>query len=368
MNCVAPAPMPPVPNVMLPSGNVPGAGAVSVDSVIGGTATSKTQSTSGQGGIVFLSPGANSDPLVAAGPSGLADYLTKVGNDWCTMNPASCGTGASFVNPSVSAINWAAKLVAWLKAAPACAYVAGMTGSVYDNWGKPLDPYACPPGQSFDPNRGTCLPPDCAPGYNRESNAAPCQPIPASGEQATPGKTQGTAAQGSVPVQTKPSNYGSGSSITTNNGGTSPVAQNGPTNQQTPFVSANLIPASTLATMMQAQYGFSLAVPADWCRMMTLALGTSFSCPNLSLNPSAPIDAYTFLAALRQVESAQSAAPAITQGGFLTQTAGAPAPTPTINTGVVPATSTSPAASGLSPVAIFAAVAVIAVILLAKRG
>lgn len=365
MNCSKPSPLPPVPNTYI-GGVMPGPGIVSivsVDGVIGGEVTKYTQDGAGQGNSAFLM--ANSGPLPAAGPTGLVAYLTQVGRNWCMMTPKSCDD----ISPEASAQKWAAVLVAWLQAAPACAYKAGLTGSVYDNWGKPIDPYSCPPGQSFDFMKGTCVAPECPSGYVRQSSGLPCEPIPATGEQVNPGRTQQTAPTGIVPVQSTPTNYNNGPVITTQGGGSSPVASPGTGgNTQTPFVSANLIPPSTLATAMITQTGLSQATPAQWCALMSAMLG-GFNCPSLALSASAPITADVFLNALRQAESAQTAAPAITGGGFQTMGgAGVPAPFPTINSGVTPAAQAAPAAVGLSPVAIFTAAALIVVILLIKKA
>jgi len=365
MDCTKPAPLPPVANTYI-GGVLPGLGVtstVSVDGVIGGEAVKYTQDGAGQGNSAFLM-GAQGGPLVAAGPTGLVAYLMQVGRDWCTMSPRSCQD----IDLSVVAQKYADMLVAWLKAAPACAYKAGLTGSLYDNWGKPVDPYACPPGQSFNFLRGVCEAPPCPDGYTRQSTGLPCEPIPTT-NQATPGRTQQTAPTGIVPVQTTPTNYNNGPVITTQGGGSSPVASPATGgNTQTPFVSANLIPPSTLATAMITQTGFSQANPAQWCALMGAMLG-GFKCPNLALSPNAPVTADVFLNALRQAESAQSAAPAITGGGFQTLSGpGTPVPVATANGGVAPAGSTQPAKTGLSPVGIAAGIALIAVILLAKRG
>lgn len=365
MDCTRPAPLPPVPNSYV-GGIAPGPGivsVVSVDGVIGGEVVKYTQDSGGQGNSAFLM-GAQGGPLVAAGPTGLIAYLTRVGNDWCVMSPKSCAD----ISPAESAMHWAGVLVDWLKMAPACAFKAGMTGSLYDNWGRPVDPYACPPGQYFDPNRGTCVAPPCPDGYARASTGLPCEPI-ATTNQATAGRTQQTAPTGVVPVQTTPTNYNNGPVITTQGGGSSPVASSATGgNTQTPFVSANLIPPSTLATAMIAQIGLSQATPAQWCALMGAMLG-GFNCPNLALSAAAPITADVFLNALRQAESAQTAAPAITGGGFQTMSGpGTPVPAPTVNAGVVPAAPGVSARAGLSPVAIFMAAAIIVVILLAKRA
>jgi hypothetical protein len=129
-------------------------------------------------------------------------------------------------------------------------------------------------------------------------------------------------------------------------------------------VSANLIPPSTLATAMITQTGLSMATPDKWCALMGAMLG-GFTCPNLALSATAPITSDVFLNALRQAESAQSAAPAITGGGFSTLSGnGTPAPAPAINGGVPPAG----ASAAISPVGIGIAIAVVAVILLSKRA
>lgn len=292
-------------------------------------------------------------------PSAIQASLLASINQRCTAYPSTCDG----LDKNALAAKYTAILIATLQAIPACAWDQSLTTSVYDNWGKGSNPNACPPGwigQRAADGTG-CAPAPCPPGYAHYPYAdSPCAAVPSPAIQVTPGKSQQTAPTGSVPVQTTPTNYGQGTQISTP-GGSSTLA-NGNNNGQTPFVSANLIPASTLEQQMQAKSGYTLALPSAWCGLMAQLLG-GFTCPALALDYNTPVNSITFLAALRKTEMSQSAAPGITQGGFtMTTGAGDNPQVMTPNAGVTP-----PAPFSLSPVAIGIIVAAVVVFVLVRR-
>lgn len=307
------------------------------------------------------------DNLIAAGPTGVGAQILAFINVRCAAYPSIC-VG---IDTTALANKYATILIQTLKAIPACGFDASLTGSVYDNWGKGINPQNCPPGFTGTQSTG-CTPVPCPAGYQYSAGVgSPCIASPVAVVQVTPGKTQQSAPSGSVPVQTTPTTYGGGTTIQTvsaanGNGGTSQVATGPTQNGQTPFVAANLIPASNLTQAMQAATGYTTGIPAAWCSIMAQMLG-GFGCPALNLNATVPIDAPTFLAALLAVESAQTAAPAITSGGFLPSApGGSTAPVPATPG---PASSTAPAVGAtISPVIIGLAVALVIVILLVKKG
>ena len=312
------------------------------------------------------------DNLVAAGAAGAQAQILAFINVRCQAYPSICAG----IDLNALAAKYANILVSTLKAIPACGFDASLTGSVYDNWGKGINPQNCPPGFTGTQSTG-CVPLPCPSGFqNINGPGTPCIASPAAvGQSVTPGQTQQSAPSGSVPVQTTPTTYGGGTTIQTvaaapgggsTNAGTSQVATGPTQNGQTPFVAANLIPAATLATAMQSATGYPMAIPAAWCSLMAQMLG-GFSCPAMNLPATTPVNASTFLAALRAVESAQTAAPAITTGGFLPGApAGVTAPVPA-QSGPTPAL--APAfLSTISPTVIGIAVALVIVVLLVKKG